>query len=211
MAKSKVQSFRRIFKYVWPQWPRLVIIGVTVVIIGLLFAGSFATVIPLLKVMMGEEGFHGWIDRRSCDWRYGMDFYVIDRSDVIDGGNSEILYYLLVTGVDKDGQAFKAGFMPQDRVVAVGDWDGAAATTSSKLFETLATVNDGATLNVHIERADEKGSNVSRQLQLTSLPAPDDMDKNEYGLKRRLQWGFEYAAMTPSLPLGPQGPFPATA
>jgi len=196
MAKDKVQSFRRIFKYIWPQWPRLVIIFVTVVIIGVLFAGSFATVIPLLKVMMGEEGFHGWIDRRSCDWRYGMDFYVVDRSDVIDGENSEMLSYLLVTGVDEEGQAFKAGIKPQDKVVAVGQWDGIATTSSSKLFEELATVDDGAIMDVHIKRADKKGLDISKIVKLKSLPAPDDMDKDEYGFTRRLQWGFEYAAMT---------------
>ncbi len=73
MDKTKVQSFRRIFKYVWPQWPRLVVIVFTAMFGAILFALSFATVMPLLKVMMAEEGFHSWIDRRSCDWRYGMD------------------------------------------------------------------------------------------------------------------------------------------
>jgi len=196
MAKGNTQSFRRIFKYIWPQWHRLVIIFVTVGIIGILFSLSFATVMPLLKVMMGEEGFHGWIDRRSCNWRYGVDFYVVGRSDIIEGENSEILYYLLVTDVDEDGQAHKAGIMPQDRVIALGAWDGTATMSSSKLFEALAVVADGATTDVHIKRIDKKGISVSKLVQLESLPAPDDMDKNKYGLKRRLQWGLEYAAMT---------------
>jgi len=60
-----MESFWRIFKYVWPQWPRLVVIAIAVVLIAILFSLSFATVVPLLKVMMGEEGLHGWVDRKS--------------------------------------------------------------------------------------------------------------------------------------------------
>ena len=69
-------EFKRIFKYVWPQWPRLVTIVISVLVIAILFAASFMTIIPLLKVMMGQEGLHGWADRKICSWRYGVKFHV---------------------------------------------------------------------------------------------------------------------------------------
>ena len=49
-----MNAFGRVFKYVWPQWHRLVTIVCSAVLIGILFSFSVATVLPLLKVMMGE-------------------------------------------------------------------------------------------------------------------------------------------------------------
>ena len=48
--KRAMKAFKRIFKYVWPQWHRLVIIVVSAMMIGLLFAFSIGTILPLLKV-----------------------------------------------------------------------------------------------------------------------------------------------------------------
>jgi hypothetical protein len=50
-----MKAFRRVFEYIWPQWHRLVTIGCSALLIGMLFSVSFATILPLLKVMMGEE------------------------------------------------------------------------------------------------------------------------------------------------------------
>ena len=83
-------EFKRIFKYVWPQWPRVVAIVMCVLLIAVLFAGSFATVIPMLKVMMGQEGLHGWADRKICDWRYGISFYVPEFADFGDGDDLDL-------------------------------------------------------------------------------------------------------------------------
>ena len=74
MDDKKVKSFKRIFKYVWPQWPRLIVVVSTAFLVAILFTLSFMTIGPLLKVMMGEEGLHGWVDRTTCDWVYGVDF-----------------------------------------------------------------------------------------------------------------------------------------
>ena len=69
-------------KYIRPQWPRIVVVVCGALIVSLLLSLSFMTLIPLLKVMMGEEGLHSWVDRKSCNWRYGVDFYVPDMADL---------------------------------------------------------------------------------------------------------------------------------
>jgi len=46
-----MKAFRRIFKYVWPQWPRIIVVVVSAVVIAALLSLSFMTLIPLLKVM----------------------------------------------------------------------------------------------------------------------------------------------------------------
>ncbi|MHC4542830.1 MAG: hypothetical protein ACYS74_24155, partial [Planctomycetota bacterium] len=67
-----MSAFGRLFKHIWPQWPLLVVIVFSAVLISILFSLSFLTIAPLLKVMMGEEGLHGWADRKVCDDRYGL-------------------------------------------------------------------------------------------------------------------------------------------
>ena len=104
-----MKAFKRIFKYVWPQWHRLVIIVVSAMMIGLLFAFSIGTILPLLKVMMGEEGLHGWIDRLIARDRYGVSFYVPDKIDLSDPNKRDIVYHLRVTAVKEGSQAAIAG------------------------------------------------------------------------------------------------------
>ena len=101
-----MKAFKRIFKYVWPQWHRLVVIVVSAMIIGLLFAFSIGTILPLLKVMMGEEGLHGWVDRLISKDRYGVNFYVPDKIDMSD---PNVVYHLRVTSVKEKSQAAVAG------------------------------------------------------------------------------------------------------
>jgi subfamily B ATP-binding cassette protein MsbA len=116
-----MKSFRRIFKYIWPQWPRIIIVVLSAMSIGVLLSLSFMTIIPLLKVMMGQEGLHGWIDRKSCQWHYGLEFYVPETTDFADSGNKDIAYYLLVTSVEKNGLAEAAGIRPADRIFGAGN------------------------------------------------------------------------------------------
>ena len=104
-----MNSFKRVFKYIWPQWPRVVAVIISAVIVASLLSLSFMTMIPLLKVMMGREGLHGWLDRRICEWRYGLEFYVPEVTDLATGGTDGLAHYLRVTKVDKKSHANKAG------------------------------------------------------------------------------------------------------
>ncbi len=121
-----MKSFRRIFKYIWPQWHRLVVIVVSAMMIGILFAVSIGTVLPLLKVMMGEEGLHGWIDRLIAKDRYGVSFYVPDKIDVFDPNKRDILYHLRITAVKDDSQAAIAGLEQGDGIVGIPDGSSAS-------------------------------------------------------------------------------------
>lgn len=163
-----MKSFSRIFKYVWPQWRRVVVIVLTAVLIGVLFSLSFATIVPLLKVMMqGEDGLHGWVDRSVCKWQYGLGFYMPDTSDFTSGG-TDIAYRLLVTKVEKNGWADKAGFKLGDRIVGAGNrlvGKDVDKITCSKLLEELATA-DGESVTVQVKRINEKETLEDKLLQL---------------------------------------------
>jgi membrane-associated protease RseP (regulator of RpoE activity) len=92
---------------------------VSALVVAVLLSLSFITVIPLLKVMMGKEGLHGWVDRKTCQYRYGLDFYVPESVDFTNKENQGIAYYLLVVDVEKGSLAEAAGLRPADRIIGI--------------------------------------------------------------------------------------------
>ncbi len=167
-----MKSFKRIFKYVRPQWPRVVVVVLTAVLISILFALSFMTVIPLLKVMMGEEGLRGWVDRKVCGWRYEVEFYVPELADLMDSDNMDIVSYLLVTGVEKKSLAEAAGLKREDRIVGAGraligrDF---VSVDRGRLLEELAAAADESSITVQLKRLNEENGRLEiKQVQLNT-------------------------------------------
>ena len=154
-----MKDFKRVFKYIWPQWHRLVTIGCSALLIGILFSFSIATVLPLLKVMMGEEGLHGWIYRKVSEKRYGLSIYVPDSIELSD---PNVAHFLRIAGVKKNSPAKKAGIKEEDRIVGAGDSlvnEKRDKIPSSELLKKLATIdvpNVGArSIVVQYRRYDE--------------------------------------------------------
>ena len=170
-----MKTFRRMFIYVWPQWHRLVTIACSALLIGMLFSFSIATVLPLLKVMMGEEGLHGWINRKVSEHRYGLSFYVPDRIELLDPNKPEVAYCLRVADVKKDGVAERAGLRRGDLIVgAAGSLIGEKAEkiSSSTLLRELAMIANVKSIAVQYRRFDEFGQPaiVLQELQCGKKP-----------------------------------------
>jgi ABC-type multidrug transport system fused ATPase/permease subunit len=127
-------------------------------VIAALLSLSFMTIIPLLRVMMGKEGLHGWVDRKSCDWKYSTVFYVPGTRDLAESGSRDIGYYLLVTDIEEGGLADVAGLKPGDTIVGVGDFlvsqDGERIPFST-LLEELATTSESK-ITVQLTRPDKE-------------------------------------------------------
>jgi subfamily B ATP-binding cassette protein MsbA len=156
-----MKAFWRVFEYIWPQWPRLVVIFFCAILISILFSLSFMTIIPLLKLMMGQEGLHGWVDRKVCEQRYGIRFYTPDRIDFIDPNKADIAYYLIVTKVDTDGLAYASGLREQDYITGIGSAAAggrADKVVFTKLLEELANAGGNEKIPVRYKRIDESGS-----------------------------------------------------
>lgn len=159
-----MDSFKRVFKYIWPQWPRLVGIVCSAFVIGLLFAFSIATILPLLKVMMGEEGLHGWVDRKICEGRYQLRFhYEPDVPEVFDPNRTARTDYIQVSQVERDGPAQKAGLKPNDLIIGVGPALNERAS-STVLLKDLAQAETGSPIEIKCVR------NLSEEVPLLILP-----------------------------------------
>ncbi|MFH1614778.1 MAG: ABC transporter ATP-binding protein [Planctomycetota bacterium] len=156
-----MQSFRRVFGYVWPQWHRLIIIVLSAILIGVLYSLSFATISPLLTVMMGEEGLIGFVNRRIVSDRYDVDFYVSDEIDLSDPNNPQVAYYLHVAKAEHGGAAELAGLRKDDRIIGAGSSIVANETDrfpSRRLMRELVVPQAGTSIPIQIKRMDPKGN-----------------------------------------------------
>ena len=82
-----MKDFKRIFAYILPQWPRLIIVVLTAMIIAMLLSISFVTIAPLLKIMIADEGLHGWVDSKACHWQWGIEFWTPEKTDYLQADN----------------------------------------------------------------------------------------------------------------------------
>ncbi len=168
-----MKSLKRLLKYVWPQWPRVIVVVVSAVFVAIFLSLSFMTVIPLLKVMMGEEGLHGWVDRKVSGHRYGVSFYVPGKIDFMS--KQDMAHYLLVTGVDYSGPAQKCGLRENDRIVGVGEYVVGAEFKQHQaltLLTELAHAEGHNDVAIQILRADSSGSDQAGDLVLVSGRRP---------------------------------------
>jgi ABC-type multidrug transport system fused ATPase/permease subunit len=137
------------------------------VVIGLTFSFSIAGVLPLLKVMMAEEGLHGWVNRKTCEGRYGVSFLVPDRFELTDPNHQATAYNLQISDVKKGGAFDKAGVRQGDFVVGAGArliTGGKPTVPASRLLRDLAAAKTKTNLDVQYQRLDNSG-----QLTTTSV------------------------------------------
>ncbi len=158
-----MKDFRQVFKYVWPQWHRLVTICCSVFLISVLYGLSFGTISPLLTVMMGSEGLHGWMNRKISEHRYGVSFYVPDSVELLDPNNLDVAFFLRIAKVKKNSFAEQAGLRRGDRIVGAGSsltGENINRIPSSKLLRELATAKDDISIVVQYKTLNEPGERV---------------------------------------------------
>jgi len=147
------------FKYVWPQWPRIIIVVISAVVIAAFLSLSFVTIIPLLKVMMGNEGIHGWVERKICAERYGI---IINMPDHFS--ESETANRLRITSIKDDSLAQKAGLQILDIITDVNEPKidiAGGEPTRNRLLEILATADSQTELALQVSRSTANGTVIS--------------------------------------------------
>ena len=138
--KDDLAAFKRIWSYVWPQWPRVITVVFWSFLIAMMFAVSFMTILPLLKVMMNEEGLHGWVDRKTIEWRYGFNLAIPDPIGQSDSDRNA----LRIVGIEEGSLSDEAGFLKFDRIIEIDGTSGAKVNYSD-LLNQLATAEPSST------------------------------------------------------------------
>ncbi len=133
-----MKSINRLFKYVWPQWPRVIVVVVSAVMVAVMLSVTFMTLIPLLKVFLVGEGLHGWVDRKACQSRYGIEFYSPEVTDLTGTEAHKYSHSLLVQKVEPDSPAARLSITVGDWIQSIGP-NSLQQQTSSELLAELAT------------------------------------------------------------------------
>jgi ABC-type multidrug transport system fused ATPase/permease subunit len=170
-----MKSLKKVFKYIWPQWQGLITIVFSAMLISALYSLSFATISPLLTVMMGDEGLHGWFNRKVSSLRYGMKLYVSPPIDLSDPNNPQVTYYLHIAEVKRGGLAEKAGLRYNDKIVGAGGSlvsQSRDKMSSRQLLAELATAIEDIQIVIQFERADKQGHNKIETRTLFCGKAP---------------------------------------
>jgi ABC-type multidrug transport system fused ATPase/permease subunit len=142
---------------------------------GGLFSLSVATVLPLLKVMMGEEGLHGWVNRMIAQGRYGVRFYLPDSIDLSNPEKPDVMYHLRITSIESSSLAAAAGLEQGDMIVGAGSAlvaDQTDRIVSQVLLQQLVQVPADARILVQYRRLDESGQIQLRRTELSCGKKP---------------------------------------
>ncbi len=190
---SRMKAFWRIFRYIWPQWPRLIVVFGTAIIVAILLSVSFMTIIPLMKVMLGHEGLHGWVDRKALDWKYGVSIYRPDAEDVMTGKAQGLTHNLWVTGIEEGSLAQLAGLQTTDRIVGAGRYrpsETGTAIVASKILEELATTTEDEIV-VEVERVDHNDESIGLELTFHTPYDKEFISGLDWSGVRRTRWSLK--------------------
>jgi ABC-type multidrug transport system fused ATPase/permease subunit len=156
---SHMKEFTRLFAYIWPQWPRVIVVVVSAMAIAMLLSVSFIMIIPILKVMLTDEGLHGWVDRTTCETAYGLRFHVPSSAELSEGTGPSLQTHLLVAHVQENGLAGKAGLKRDDYISDIVGTDIALPGENRSyplLLQALAGTSQ-ETIRLDIKRRAQQG------------------------------------------------------
>ena len=113
-------NFRRSLKYLWPYRGRLAVACVCVVMIAALWGGGLAMLLPGVKILLSDEGLHGWAWTSITNDKLGA---TVSFNPVSAYHRIPLSEVLRVTRVKKDSPAGAAGLKKNYWIIGLGDGD----------------------------------------------------------------------------------------
>ena len=136
-----LKSFRRSFKYLLPYRGRLGTSLVCVVFIAALWGGGMGMIGPVLKVLIDEEGLHGWAWRSLSEDRIEATLRVRKDTKIpgmASDGKETSTVVVDVISVDKESRAGKAGIRNNDWIIGLYDNGERRLVRGDRLTKQLA-------------------------------------------------------------------------
>ena len=128
-----MKHFFRSLEYLKPYRLRLGISIVAVVLIAVLWSGGIGMALPVMKVMISEEGLHGWAWRSVSEDRINARIvrHTLRPGKTIKGNNLAMVLH--VVKVQDDGRAEKARIRENDWLVGLVEKNEAGVATNRYL------------------------------------------------------------------------------
>jgi len=158
-----MKDFLRSIKYLKPQLPRLVPSVICVILIAVLWAGGLGMALPAMKILVSDEGFHGWVWNELAEDRVGASVkqlpVAIRNKFDLPLGSLELSD--IHESRDDPAPARQAGLTTNDWIIATGD-SGSKPESTTSLARRIARMKAGSkqTLTV-FNCVDEAGRKVT--------------------------------------------------
>jgi subfamily B ATP-binding cassette protein MsbA len=126
-----MENFRRSLKYLWPYRLRLGVAVLCVLIIATLWAGGLGLLLPGAKILISDEGLHGWVYKIVADHRLGISS-VQSTVSVREGAPQAAVQIVHVTD---GGLAARARLKPREWIVGLAEEGPASGPASAPAAE----------------------------------------------------------------------------
>jgi len=140
-----MRNLFRVLHYVKIQYKLLILSFVFAFLTTALFSLSIAAMLPLMKVIIGEEGPQGWINRAIVKHRSGITIKAEELQEIIPGGGSRPAQRspLLIQSIKKNSPAWEKGLKENDIIlsVAAGPDLEPESLDRDQLLDKLARIN----------------------------------------------------------------------
>ncbi len=185
---AAMKPFRQMLSYLWPQWPRIVVVVFCALVIAVLLSLSFVTIIPLLKVMMGEEGLHGWVDRKTVESVYGLQFYSPTAVELAEDREPSRKTHIEVVRVAENSLAARAGIRQRDFIADVNNLQTRENSNAlyTQLLHELATAR-GDVIPLRLWRSQDD----SPTLDLATPENESYVQELDWSPMKRFRWEAE--------------------
>ncbi len=159
-----MKNFRRSLKYLWPYRGRIAVAAVCVVFIAALWGGGLGLMLPGAKILISDEGLHGWGYKIVAEKR--LDVTSVYAPVTVPG--QEPQQAIQVVSVDDDGPAARAGIKAKDWIIGISTGGDSRTLKRQKLGREIAFAPEGETVDLWVF---DQASGVLQPLAAT-LPAP---------------------------------------
>ena len=144
-----MKNFRRSLKYLWPYRARLAASLVCVVLIAILWGGGLAALLPGMKILISEEGLHGWAWNSLTEDL--LEARLVQQTVPPRPQIGSLAKVLNVVSTPAEGQAAKAGIKDADWIVGLEDGDPEHRLLRGDLLaETLAGIGPGQRIALRV-------------------------------------------------------------
>jgi ATP-binding cassette, subfamily B, bacterial MsbA len=163
-----MKSFFRSLRYLWPYRGRLAISITCVLLIAVLWGGSLGMILPGAKILISQEGLHGWAWNSVVEDKLGARVVqrMVPAQIRVEG--QAVSLVIDIVSVDKGSPADKAGIQPNSWIVGLGGDDVSAddrILRADVLARRIAHA-EGGTLELRIH--DPHGTDTSaRSVRVT--------------------------------------------
>ncbi|MCK5114842.1 MAG: ABC transporter ATP-binding protein, partial [Phycisphaerae bacterium] len=170
-----MKYFRRVLPYIFAQKKDLIAVFACAAVVAFLFTFSIVTMLPFMKVMIGEEPLHSWADRIIITSRSGIKFYDIQLQQDFSKDSPKIIsdnILLQISSIKRDTSGHESELLPGDKILAIS-LPGQPFTQSrsrAAIIQNLAQAPTDQPVTLRLERLGQESQPLTLTVTLEAEP-----------------------------------------